>query len=114
MTTTASLVTYERADQIAIITLNRPEKLNAFSGTMAADLYASFAEYDKDDDVRVIVVTGAGRAFSAGADLSSGGNTFDADARAEIELIPRNHILAYFAPRDRHASASKESLLPCG
>ncbi len=73
----------EVKDGIATVTLNRPEKLNAFSGTMAAELYASFAEYDKDDDVRVIVVTGAGRAFSAGADLSGGGNTFDADARAE-------------------------------
>ncbi len=55
---------------------------------MAAELYASFAEYDKDDDVRVIVVTGAGRAFSAGADLSGGGNTFDADARAERRERP--------------------------
>ena len=71
----------EVKDGVATVTLNRPEKLNAFSGTMAAELYASFAEYDKDDDVRVIVVTGAGRAFSAGADLSGGGNTFDADAR---------------------------------
>ena len=59
----------EVKDGIATVTLNRPEKLNAFSGTMAAELYASFAEYDKDDDVRVIVVTGAGRAFSAGADF---------------------------------------------
>src|SRR5208337_3408461 len=73
----------EVKDGVATVTLNRPEKLNAFSGTMAAELYASFAEYDQDDDVRVIVVTGAGRAFSAGADLSGGGNTFDADARAE-------------------------------
>ena len=62
----------EVKDGVATVTLNRPEKLNAFTGTMAADLYKSFAEYDKDDDVRVIVVTGAGRAFSAGADLSSG------------------------------------------
>ncbi|WP_422293249.1 enoyl-CoA hydratase-related protein, partial [Candidatus Binatus sp.] len=44
----------EVKDGVATVTLNRPEKLNAFSGTMAADLYASFAEYDKDDDVRVI------------------------------------------------------------
>ena len=78
----------EVKDGVATVTLNRPEKLNAFTGTMAADLYASFAEYDKDDDVRVIVVTGAGRAFSAGADLSSGGNTFDADARAERRERP--------------------------
>ncbi len=75
-------------DGVATVTLNRPEKLNAFSGTMAAELYGAFAEYDKDDDVRVIVVTGAGRAFSAGADLSGGGNTFDADARKERRQRP--------------------------
>jgi len=78
----------EVKDGVATVTLNRPEKLNAFSGTMAAELYGAFAEYDKDDDVRVIVVTGAGRAFSAGADLSSGGNTFDADARKERRQRP--------------------------
>jgi len=75
-------------DGVATVTLNRPEKLNAFSGTMAAELYGAFAEYDQNDDVRVIVVTGAGRAFSAGADLSGGGNTFDADARAERRERP--------------------------
>ena len=78
----------EVKDGVATVTLNRPEKLNAFSGTMAAELYGAFAEYDQNDEVRVIVVTGAGRAFSAGADLSGGGNTFDADARAERRERP--------------------------
>jgi enoyl-CoA hydratase/carnithine racemase len=78
----------EIKDGIATITLNRPEKLNAFSGTMAAELYGAFADFDRDDDVRVIVVTGAGRAFSAGADLSGGGSTFDSDARAERRQRP--------------------------
>src|SRR6202167_2532999 len=82
----------EVKDGVATVTLNRPEKLNAFTGTMAAELYASFAEYDKDDDVRVTVVTGAGRAFSAGAYLSSGGNTFDADAPAERRERPARPI----------------------
>lgn len=72
----------EVKDGVATITLNRPEKLNAFSGGMAARLYELFDEYDRNDDVRVIVVTGAGRAFSAGADLSAGGSTFDFDQRA--------------------------------
>src|ERR1700722_10715721 len=53
----------EIKDGIATITLNRPEKLNAFSGSMAAELYQGFADFDANDDVRVIVVTGAGRAF---------------------------------------------------
>ena len=68
-------------DSILTITLNRPEKLNAFTGKMMYELIESFELASKDDDVRAIVVTGAGRAFCAGADLSSGADTFDRDAR---------------------------------
>ncbi|HYL57463.1 MAG TPA: enoyl-CoA hydratase-related protein, partial [Candidatus Acidoferrales bacterium] len=81
MSETESHILTEVRDGVATITLNRPEKLNAFSGNMAARLYESFDEFDRNDDVRVIVVTGAGRAFSAGADLSAGGSTFDFDQR---------------------------------
>jgi len=77
------------SEGVATITLNRPEKLNAFSGRMSAELYGAFADLDKNDDVRVIVVTGAGRAFSAGADLSSGGSTFNADARQTRGDMPQ-------------------------
>ncbi|MFO1013628.1 MAG: crotonase/enoyl-CoA hydratase family protein [Caulobacteraceae bacterium] len=69
---------YEVSDNIATITLNRPDKLNAFTGQMMLDIIAAFDATDADDDVRVVIVTGAGRGFCAGADLSSGGNTFDA------------------------------------
>ena len=62
---------------IATVTLNRPEKMNSFTGQMRDDLVAVFDETDADDAVRVVIVTGAGRAFCAGADLSSGGKTFD-------------------------------------
>ncbi len=62
---------------IATVTLNRPDALNAFTPTMRKELIALFAEADKDDAVRAVVVTGAGRAFCAGADLSGGGSTFD-------------------------------------
>jgi enoyl-CoA hydratase/carnithine racemase len=63
---------------VATITLNRPEKLNAYTAQMGAELHGAFAELDENDDARVIVVTGAGRAFCAGADLSArGGATFD-------------------------------------
>ena len=72
---------YRVEDGIATITLNRPEKLNAFTAQMRDDLVAAFDETDADDAVRVVVITGAGRAFCAGADLSSGGKTFDYAAR---------------------------------
>src|ERR1700739_4915083 len=74
-------ITYEVAENILTITLNRPDKLNAFNATMQQELIDAFDRADKDDEVRAIIVTGAGRAFCAGADLSSGAKTFDRDAR---------------------------------
>ncbi len=65
---------------VAVLTLNRPEQLNAYTAEMGALLSRAYAECDRDDDVRVIVVTGAGRAFCAGADFSSGASPFDAPA----------------------------------
>ena len=74
-------IKYEVADQILTITLNRPDKLNSFTPTMQRELIEAFDKADADDDVRAIIVTGEGRAFCAGADLSSGADTFDRDAR---------------------------------
>src|SRR5277367_1406848 len=71
------------ADRILTLTLNRPEKLNAFTGTMMNEMIDVFTRANGDDDVRAIVVTGAGRAFCAGADLSAGAATFDYDARSD-------------------------------
>jgi enoyl-CoA hydratase/carnithine racemase len=76
-------VMYEVADGIAIVTLNRPEKMNAFTTQMRDELIAVFDETDRDDSVRVVIVTGAGKAFCAGADLSSGGNTFNYAAQKD-------------------------------
>lgn len=70
-------------DGIATITLNRPEKLNAYTAQMGVEIHQAFGELDQNDDVRVIVVTGQGRAFCAGADLSIGGGTFDRRERKE-------------------------------
>src|SRR5262249_10284314 len=86
--TTGSAMSYETiqysvADKIATITLNRPEKMNAFTGTMQNELIDAFGKVDADDNVRVAIVTGAGRAFCAGADLSAGAKTFDYNARSD-------------------------------
>jgi enoyl-CoA hydratase/carnithine racemase len=70
------MIRVERDGRVEIVTLNRPEKLNAWSWTLAAELVAAFDAADADDDVRAIVVTGAGRAFCAGADLGDAGDTF--------------------------------------
>lgn len=66
------------------VTLNRPEKLNAFTGQMMVDLINVFDEADANDDIRVVIMTGADRAFCAGADLSAGAETFDYDNRADL------------------------------
>lgn len=76
---------YEVEDRLAQITLNRPERLNAFTGRMRQELIAALDRVDADDGVRAVIVTGAGRAFCAGADLAGGGATFDYDARARQE-----------------------------
>jgi enoyl-CoA hydratase/carnithine racemase len=69
-------IIYEVADHVATITLNRPAQLNAFTGTMMNEMIDAFDQLDADDDVRAVIVTGAGRGFCAGADLGGGGETF--------------------------------------
>jgi len=83
MQTTFETLLYDVADGIATISLNRPEKLNAFTSRMMVDLIEAFDATDADDRVRAVIVTGTGRAFCAGADLGSGGSTFDYAARGE-------------------------------
>jgi enoyl-CoA hydratase/carnithine racemase len=72
----------EVEDGIATLTLNRPEKMNAFNGRMMTDLIAAFDHTDANDAVHAVIVTGEGKAFCAGADLSEGAKTFDYVARA--------------------------------
>ena len=73
---------YDVDHGIATITLGRPDHLNAYNARMRLELEALLDETDGDDDVRVVIITGAGRAFCAGADLSAGGKTFDRSAHA--------------------------------
>jgi enoyl-CoA hydratase/carnithine racemase len=83
-------IRYEVADRILTITLDRPDRLNAFTPTMANELIAAFDRADEDDDVRAIVVTGEGRGFCAGADLGGGGETFDWREREFDGAVPRD------------------------
>ena len=82
----------EATDGVLTITLNRPERLNAFTDTMRRELIAAFDLADADDDVRAVVVTGEGRGFCAGADLAKGGETFDWSEREAAD--------GWDAPRD--------------
>jgi enoyl-CoA hydratase/carnithine racemase len=91
----APSVTYEsilveRDGPVGIVTLNRPDVLNAWDWLMSEEMSHAFAAFDEDDDIRAIVLTGAGRAFCAGAGLRPAGATFDGslkreDAAARIE-----------------------------
>jgi len=83
-------ITTELADGVMTITLNRPDRLNAFTGTMGEELRAAFDRVDADDDVRAVIVTGAGRGFCAGADLGSGGDTFARREHEDPDSIPRD------------------------
>ncbi len=74
---TLETIRIEKSGGVATVTLDRPEKLNAFTMQMARDWFTVLDDVDADDAVRAVIVTGAGRGFCAGADLSGGGATFD-------------------------------------
>ena len=80
-------ILYSVEDSVLILTLNRVERLNAFTGVMCRELIDAFDRADADDSVRVVIVTGAGKTFCAGADLGGGSKTFDAAARGARESI---------------------------
>jgi len=83
-------ITADVQDGVLTITLNRPDRLNAWTPTMGQELMAAFDAADADDAVRAIIVTGAGRGFCAGADLHAGGSTFDWRERQSGDAIPRD------------------------
>ncbi|MBP6729401.1 MAG: enoyl-CoA hydratase/isomerase family protein, partial [Microthrixaceae bacterium] len=76
-------IRYDVHDGVATITLARPDLLNAFDVPMMREMIAALDEVDADDAVRAVVVTGDGRAFCAGADLSAGGDSFDYETVAQ-------------------------------
>ncbi len=77
------------ADSIQTITLDRPDRLNAFTGQMGDELVEAFDQSDADDAVRAVIVTGAGRGFCAGADLGAAGDTFDYRKRGAVRASGR-------------------------
>jgi enoyl-CoA hydratase/carnithine racemase len=81
----------EKADGVLTITLNRPERLNAWTAQMGQEMRAALDQADADDEVRAVIVTGAGRGFCAGADLASGGDTFDASKREAVAGARRDN-----------------------
>src|SRR5947209_18333874 len=81
----------ELDEGILTVTLNRPERMNAWTETMARELIEAFDRADEDDDVHAVIVTGEGRAFCAGADLERGGETFDWRAREASAAVPEDN-----------------------
>jgi len=81
-------IRFEVSDGIAIITLDRPEQLNAFAGNMYDDLGHAYRRCDEDDDIRVAILTGAGRAFCSGADLAAGADTFASPDMSNFSASP--------------------------
>ena len=80
-------ITYAVTDRVLTVTLNRPDKLNAFTAQMCIELLDAFDQADADDDVRAVIITGAGRGFCAGADLSTGGDTFDNASQGRADTL---------------------------
>ena len=76
-------IAYDVQDRVLTITLSRPEKLNAYNAQMMAELIDAFDRSDADDGIRAVVITGEGRGFCAGADLSAGAVTFDYEKRTD-------------------------------
>jgi enoyl-CoA hydratase/carnithine racemase len=83
-------ITTGLSDHVLTITMNRPDRLNAWTRTMFGELMQAFEQADADDEVRAVIVTGAGRAFCAGADLEGGADTFARREHDDPNAIPRD------------------------
>ena len=97
-------ITCDIDGSLMIVTLNRPDKLNAYTGTMGAEIADAFQRADADDSVRAIVVTGAGRAFCAGADVSGGAKSFDTSG---------SHGASAFASAGQRSGRFVEAIFNC-
>lgn len=93
-------IEFEVAESVATLTLDRPDHMNAFTAGMVGEVLSAIDEVDRDDDVRVLILTGRGRAFSAGADLSAGAQTFDYDDERSGDAVGAERVANAAAPRD--------------
>lgn len=89
---------------LLILMLNRPDKLNAYTGTMGAEITDAFQRADNDDTIRAVIVTGAGRAFCAGADVSGGAGSFDTSG---------SHGAGVFASSGERSGRFVEAIFNC-
>jgi 2-(1,2-epoxy-1,2-dihydrophenyl)acetyl-CoA isomerase len=89
----SEIVKYEQRDAIAVITMHRPESMNSFNTELRADVAAAFARAHEDDSVRVVIFTGEGRCFSAGADLKAGIDR-DVEEILQVEYRPVQEAIA--------------------
>jgi len=80
-------IIFEISDEIATITLNRPKRLNAYTYQMSIEMWDAIMKVENDPSLRVLIITGAGRGFCAGADLSGGAKTFDGSNRPKLNSI---------------------------
>ncbi len=95
-------IIFEKEDRLGIITLNRPERLNAYTWTMGNEMREALMEVENDPELRVSIITGAGRGFCAGADLGGGGGTFDIanlpeEQRQQRSQAPASLLKWYFS-----------------
>jgi enoyl-CoA hydratase/carnithine racemase len=86
-------ILYDVAESVATVTLNRPDKLNAWTGQMEKEVQAAMAQAEADDAVRVIILTGAGRGFCAGADMQDLGKVAGTSSPAELERILKDRLV---------------------
>ncbi len=97
-TPTLKTITYEVTDRVAVVTLNRPDRLNAFTGQMMRELIDAIDRVDADDDVRAVILTGAGRAFCAGFDFGGGFHHWDEQMTTDGKWDPGKDFAVTTAP----------------
>jgi enoyl-CoA hydratase/carnithine racemase len=109
-----SCVRYELDGHVATITYDRPDALNTINGAMRRDLNAAFERFRSEEDAWVAIVTGAGRAFCAGADISGGAEAFEPAAPKSGDSVPRDGggVLARCVSMSRRSRSSPRSTAP--